>query len=167
VRHLLPQKLTKTLYHTLVEPYLSYCCLVWAGMEKTGVLDRVHKLQKKYCRIITFSCFTAHSSPLFKSLEIMSIYLIYKIQLAIYMFKQMNNMLPGVNPFNFSKLSHDHDTRHRSELRIDRCRTKMRQSTVQFQGPKLWNSLPQNILNLSTLNSFKKKVKDYLVNSRC
>jgi hypothetical protein len=87
------------------------------------------------------------------------------MQLAIYMFKQMKNMLPGVNPFNFTRLSHNHDTRHRSELRIDRCRTKMRQSTVQFQGPKLWNSLPPTILNIPSLGSFKKNVKNFLINS--
>jgi len=46
VRHLLPLKHVQTLYHTLVEPYLNYCCLVWAGMEKTVILERIHKLQK-------------------------------------------------------------------------------------------------------------------------
>ena len=131
-------------------------------MEKTVILDRIHKLQKKYCRIITFSCYTAHSLPLFKNLGILTIYSIYKLQLSLYMFKQMKNLLPGANPFNFNKLSHKYDTRHKSVLHMNHCRTKLRQSTVQFQGPKLWNSLPQHILNKPSLSSFKKALKGFL-----
>ena len=163
IRHLLPQHHTLTLYHTLVEPYLNYCCLVWGGMEKTGILEKIHKLQKQYCRIISFSSYRAHSNPLFRSLNILTIYSIYKLQLAVYMFRQMKNLLPGINPFNFSQPSHKYNTRHKSELHIDRCRTKMRQSTVQFQGPKLWNSLPQNIVNEPSLGAFKNSIKKFLV----
>ena len=53
-RHLLPQHLTRTLYLTLVDPYVSYCNLVWSLSHATMKLDRIHKLQKKYCRLITF-----------------------------------------------------------------------------------------------------------------
>ena len=104
-RHLLPLKHVQTFYHTLVEPYVNYCCLVWAGMKKTVILERIHKLQKKYCRIITFSCYTAHSLPLFKSLGIFTIYSINKLLLFLYRLKQMNNLLSGANPLNFNKVS--------------------------------------------------------------
>ena len=130
---------------------------------RKGILEKIHKLQKQYCRIISFSSYRAHSNPLFRSLNILTIYSIYKLQLAVYMFRQMKNLLPGINPFNFSQPSHKYNTRHKSELHIDRCRTKMRQSTVQFQGPKLWNSLPQNIVNEPSLGAFKNSIKNFLV----
>ena len=65
VRHLLPLVGTRTLYMSLVEPYINYCNLVWAQPEPTVYLDRIFRIQKKYCRIITFSDFRAHSEPLF------------------------------------------------------------------------------------------------------
>ena len=51
---------------------------------------------------------------------------------TLYVFKQMKNLLPGANTFNFYKLSHKYDTRHKSVLHMSHCRTKLRQSTVQF-----------------------------------
>ena len=82
------------------------------------------------------------------------------------MFRQMKNLLPGMNPFNLSLLSHKYNTRNKSKLHTDRCRTKMRQSTVQFQGPKLWNSLvPQNIVDEPSLGVFKNSIKNFLASS--
>ena len=148
-KHFLPLKHVQTLYHTLVEPYLNYCCLVWAGMEKTVILERIHKLQKKILSNNNFFLlYSAFSSAFQKSGYFdnnIILYSIYKLQLSLYMFKQMKNLLPGANPFNFNKLSHTYDTRHKSVPHMNHCRTKLRQSTVQFQGPKLWNSLPQHI----------------------
>src|SRR5260221_10817254 len=66
-RHLLPQDDVCLLYHSLVEPYLNYCCMVWASDEKSRILDKILKIPKKYCRLITFSHFQAQSGPLFIS----------------------------------------------------------------------------------------------------
>ena len=36
IRHLLPENLTRTLYLTLVDPYISYCNIVWSAPNNTG-----------------------------------------------------------------------------------------------------------------------------------
>ena len=46
VRHLLPTAAARTLYLTLVEPYINYCIIVWAQPDYSVNLDRIHKLQK-------------------------------------------------------------------------------------------------------------------------
>ena len=74
VRHLLPTHLTRNLYFTMVHPYVSYCNLVWASPNKAPQLDRVLKIQKRFCRLITFSKYTDHSRPLFVSLSILTVY---------------------------------------------------------------------------------------------
>ena len=61
VRHLLPNLGTRTLYMSLVEPYIGYCNIVWSQANASVYLDKIFKIQKKYCRIITFFRF---SSPL-------------------------------------------------------------------------------------------------------
>ena len=66
VRHLIPVHLSRSLYFTLVEQYINYCNIIWAGSSNSGSLDRILRVQKKYCRLITFSGFTAHSRPLFE-----------------------------------------------------------------------------------------------------
>ena len=54
IRHILPRHITRSLYSTLAEPYISYCNLVWAQPNKTELLNTILKIQKKYIRLITF-----------------------------------------------------------------------------------------------------------------
>ena len=62
------------LYSTLLEPYTTYCCLVWSSPYKNGNLDRILKLQKVAVRVISHSLYLAHSDPLFNSLNILKVY---------------------------------------------------------------------------------------------
>ena len=34
--------------------------------------------------------------------------------------------------------------------------------SILFQGPRIWNSLPNNIKNAQTLNIFKREIKPFL-----
>ena len=57
------------------------------------------------------------------------------------MFKIINNLIPHAASFIFKAFStiHKHFTRYRENLHISYCRTSCRVSTVNIQGPKLWN----------------------------
>jgi hypothetical protein len=174
VRHLLPLQLTRTLYSTLIEPYINYCNLVWCRPEKdgkldglyknTGLIDKILKIQKKYCRLITFSDFSAPSRPLFKQLRLLTVWNIYKLQLAVYMYKIKNNIIPFLDHHKFPIGSdiHNYNTRHKNDLRTPFCRTVLRQNTICFQGPKLWNTLPDEIKSAPSLEIFKKLFKAFL-----
>jgi hypothetical protein len=165
VRHLLPLHITRILYLTLIEPYINYCNLVWCLPVKTGHLDKIFRIQKKYCRLMTFSSFCAPSGPLFQQLRLSTIWNIYKLQLATYMYRIKNNLMPILDHHLFISGSsiHDHNTRHKNDLRKPFCRTTMRQNTICFQGPKLWNDLPDDIKSAPSLNIFKKKLKSFLI----
>lgn len=161
VRHIIPQTLTKMLYLTLVEPYINYCNIVWGSSARTTDLEKIFKVQKKYCRLITFSGYKDHSKRLFKDLNLMNVFDIYKCQLSCYMFKLVNFQLPDIYRFSYNDEIHSHDTRHKSDIHKAYSRTKSRQSTVRFQGPFLWNNLPIKIKNSPSANVFKKRVKYY------
>jgi len=163
VRYFLPLDLRRQLYQTLVEPYMSYCCMIWAADRKTTCLNKVHKMQKRYCRLITFSHFQAHSNPLFKDLKLLTIYGMYKYQVSIYMYKHLHNMLP-VSSFLFhaNQEIHSHQTRQSFKLHNEYCRTALCKSTLRHQGPRLWNSLPPEFNDLH-YNQFKNKLKAYII----
>ena len=165
VRHLLPKLGTRTLYMSLVEPYIGYCNIVWFQANASVCLDKILKIQKKYCRIITFSDFRARSEPLFKELNILNVYQMYKYQIALFMYRHLNGLIPLLECFSFAtnESVHDHFTRQCSSLHMARCRTKKRQSTIIFQGPKLWNSLPSSLRDSPSVNLFKKHIKTYLL----
>ena len=59
-----------------------------------------------------------------------------------------------------------HFTRYRENLHISYCRTSCRVSTVNIQGPKLWNYILNNhheLATLKSLNVFKSKFKKLLI----
>ena len=163
---LIPVHLSRSLYLTLVEPYINYCNIIWAGSSNSGSLDRILRVQKEYCRLITFPGFTAHSRPLFEELFILTVYGIYKYQLSIFMYKLLNNLMPDhiVKRFVFYENSqiHTYATRHSSAFHSEFCRTSCRQSSVRMQGRKLWNELPLDIKKL-TLIVFKKTLKRCII----
>ena len=94
VRHIFPETQTRVLYLALV-------CRTWHTVILFGLRPGKQvnwticlEFKKKYCRLITFSHFQAHSKPLFQRLYILNVYNIYKFQLAIFMFKIINNLIP-------------------------------------------------------------------------
>ena len=44
------------------------------------------------------------------------------------------------------------------------CRTNIKQFTILFQGPKVWNSLLTAITSSESLLSFRKKMLTFLIN---
>ena len=80
------------LYYALIYPYLSYGNIAW-GNTYTTRLQPTRRLHKKIIRIITFSKFTEHTSPLFKELSILPLDDINNEAIALFMFRYFNNML--------------------------------------------------------------------------
>jgi hypothetical protein len=52
VSKILPSNVLRTLYHTLIFPYLNYCCIAWGGAGATA-LHKIVILQNRVIRIIT------------------------------------------------------------------------------------------------------------------
>ena len=75
-----------TLYYSLIYPHISYCNLIWASTYPS-YLQPIHRLQKSFVRIATNSPYLAPSSPLFKKLQILTIYDVNKYQTGILMYK--------------------------------------------------------------------------------
>jgi hypothetical protein len=156
-----------TLYNTLVYPYLQYGAMIWADNNNSH-RDSIFLLQKRLVRTCTNSNWLAHTDPLFVSLKTLKIYDIYRYQLAVFMFKFNNNLLPdGVidsNYFVYNHNVHSHYTRGADNIRIHLTASNLAYNTTKVQGALLWNNLPTDIKNAKTLNIFKTSLSDYFVN---
>ena len=83
------------LYYTLIYPFLIYGIIAW-GNTYPSTLHPLYILQKKAMKIITFSKFDEHSSPLFKHLNIIKLFDLVIFHIAIFMHKFYNHLLPSV-----------------------------------------------------------------------
>jgi hypothetical protein len=165
VRHILNEASCLQLYHSLVEPYLHYCCLIWGSNTTNVHLNKLHKLQKKCTRIITFSDYIAPSQPIMDRLGVLNIYDLFKMQLYTSMYRYMHDLLPKCLNVAFElRLNvHNHYTRNCSKLNVPFCRTKFRQATIAYLGPILWYLLDEALQQSSSITLFKRKIKEYLI----
>jgi len=159
---------TKTkllLYYSLIYPYLTYCNLTWSSTYVTN-LNRIFTIQKRIVRAITNAPYRAHSTPLFAQLNVLDIYKLNSFCIAKFMFSYTHGLLPSpfLHLFVRSSDLHEYHTRTSSNYRPHTCRTNIKQFTILFQGPQVWNSLPLEISNSESSMSFRKKMLIFLLN---
>ena len=164
LKHTFPKSILKNLYFSLVLPYLNYCNIIWASADKTS-LNGMVILQKKAIRIISKAHYFAHSEPLFKTLEILSLEKIYKLNCLLFIYKLINmNMYKEMKRRVFRNSDvHSHITRNRSQYRLPRTRLKCIRQSCLYLGLSLWNSIDEEITKSRTIYIFKRKIKKELL----
>ena len=82
-----------TLYHTLFQPYLQYCNIVWASQNNIH-LQKLFVKQKKAVRILTNAKWDDHTQPIFYELNLMTIVSINRFQTYCFMYKVSRGLVP-------------------------------------------------------------------------
>ena len=155
-----------TIYSSLILPYLNYGILAWGNTHQI-LLDKLLLLQKKSLRIICNSDRRSHTDPLFFENKILKIGDLYLFQLGQFMYNYNSNILPHVFDTMFPKNQsfHSYPTRQSNEFHLPLLRTVFAKNTFIYKGPQFWNSLSNNIKEAPSLNSFKNRLKLYLLKS--
>ena len=156
----------QTLYYSLVYPYLIYCNIVWASTYKSN-LNRILILQKRIVRIMNKTWFLEQTSPLFRQDKILKIIDICSLQMGQFMYSYNHRILPEafLNLFQKHNEIHNYNTRNARKIILPLCRTNIRRFSVIYQAPRLFNSLPVEIVSCFTLKSFSNKLKKFLLQS--
>ena len=154
-----------TLYNSLVLPYLNYCNTVWATNAKQSELERVFKIQKKCLRIATHSHYLAPSAPLFSDQSLLNIFDINKLELATFMFKFKNDVLPESfnNLFRLNSQIHNYNTRSSNKFHLWSVTSQNDVQSITHTGPRIWNTIPDNLTQLRFLSAFKREYKFHLL----
>ena len=152
---ILPVKSLKCLYFSLIQPYLSYCNLIWGNTFATH-LNPLIILQKRAIRLVCKKSYYFHTDSLFKNSKILKLVDINKLNLACFMYK---NHLDPIFTRN-----HPYGTRNQNSSLPAFQRLTMTQQSIYYSGPLLWNTIPPEIKHSSSLDSFKRKYKNHLLN---
>ena len=142
--------------NTLVMPYFNYCGAVWGNINK-GLADKLQKMQNRAARILTFSNYEVRSSVLLDELGWERLEYVRLKQLALTMYKIYNDLFPSYLRRIFTNISNVHSHNLKLNYYVPRPRTESAKSVV-------WNEIPSEIRNLSSLNVFKTSFQgnDYL-----
>ena len=154
----MPFKVLKQLYYNLIYSYLNYNVCCYASTYESH-LTKLYLLQKKAIRIINNASFLEHTDPLFFSNGILKVQDIHKLNVGLYMYEN-NTSVQFIRP-------HDYSTRGHDDLRPQSARLTLTQNSISVVGPNIWNSIPEEIRNSPSRNSFKFSYKKFLLSFYC
>ena len=140
------------LYNALIKPHFIYCVTIW-GNTYTTYLHKIHFVQKKVIRIITHSELYAHTAPLFRAKNIMTIYSLHDYFTGIFDCKSLKMHLP-LSLCNLFFRTISERTSH--NLRSVYHRKKSTQFSINIVGTKIGNNLSRECKQCVALKSFKK-----------
>ena len=120
-------------------------------------------------RIIAGVQYNEHTNPIFNKFGILKLNDIYKVEIAkmIFLFKQNALPEPLKGLFTENRDIHTKPTRQQNNLYMKRCRTTLASQHISCTGPKIWNSFPSDIKNVSltslNIHCFTTKVKKHFL----
>ena len=157
IRHYVPNSVLRSLFFSFINPHTDYNLLNWS-MAATTNLDTIAKKIKKAVRIIAFEDSDSPSIPLFKKLNILPLDYSIKTKHAKFIWQLYNGYLPV-------SLSENFYTNPRTQYSTSQSRLATLDKFVLFAGHRVWNDIPINIKNMSSLKSFSKSLtKHYMQN---
>ena len=166
LRDFFPKRILRNLYCTLILPYLNYGILVWGNCANFQ-LDKILKIQHRSIRIINHVHFYSNTNSFFHADHVLKVPDIYFLNLGTFMYQLSKNDLPDIftSTFQRNDLFHNYPTRHSHSFHLPRARTLFSQKSFLYAGPKFWNDLPRDIIESPSLFSFRRKLKQLLLNS--
>ena len=167
IRHFVPYEVLKLLYYSLFHSFLSYGIAVW-GFTYKSYFQKLFVLQKKIIKVMTFNKQTAHSTPIFATIQLLKIDDIRQLQLLTFVYDCLNKLAPTYFHHYFVKCSqvHSYSTRlaSRGDLFLERKNTfQYGIRSIEYNGARLWNMIPSHIREASSPSVFKNNLKKYFL----
>ena len=166
LKRCLPIKPKLLIYSSLILPYLNFGILAWGYK-----CERIIKLQKKVVRIISISKYNAHTEPIFKTLNLLKVTDILKLQELKLYYKFKQGSLPDYHlqmPFNDNTTTHNHNTRQQHDIHQPYARHEYAKRCLRFDLPQIINSTPSHILDkvyTHSLNGYSWYIKQSIIKS--
>ena len=164
LRHYVPHSVLLNIYHALFSSHMRYNCQAF-GLANNYISNRIYVLQKAAVRIMTFSPFRAHSSPLFARLKILKIFDLVKVLNILFVHQVLNDNVPDEvrSYFQFTIKKHEYYTRECESgcLIIPNVKTNSYDiNSLSYQSISTWNSLSRIYVNSIDTQFAKRKYSD-------
>ena len=156
------ETILKTLYTSLIHPYLSYGIEAWHGTYQNNI-SKIFVLQKKAIRAINNLAYNEHTNAYLKSKKILKLSDQYKLQVSNYVFQVLHSNIDEEikSSLLINNQIHGHTTKTNKEmsiLRVNRSKTK---HCVLHNCMITWNSLPDICKVNVSFSMFKSNVRNF------
>ena len=164
IRTCLDKQSLEIVVHAFITNKLDFCNSILIGLPKY-LIKRLQSVQNCAARLVCGLKKHEHISPILNNLHWLPVEkrITYKVLLIV--FKCLN----GLSPQYLSELLIEYKPTRtlrscsKKLLVVPRVNTKRYgERAFSVIGPRLWNSLPQNLRDITNLEHFKKNLKTYL-----
>ena len=157
------QTLMLTLWKSLVLPILDYCCQLWTP-SRPGEIQKLEAVQESMVKKITGMADLNYWEQL-SALNLYSLQRRRERYVAIYIWKILENLTPnfGINVVSNARKGRYCQVPHVKTTAPGRVQN-LRFSSLTINGPRVFNSLPVNLRNMTqcTVECFKKSLDNHL-----
>ena len=151
IRDQIPAEVAITIYQSMIEPLLVYCCTIYGNLNETGC-KKFQRIQDRGKRIIG----SQQTSPV-------SLKTLRDRKTATLVFKSIKKLGPEFMHNKFKFVSHNISTRgNNSLLKLPSVRTEVGRKSFEFYGALIFNKLPRELRVEESYVVFRRKIKTTL-----
>ena len=131
VKNIISKIHLRTLYNSLVYPYIDYGITLWRTTHATYV-RQIAIMQKKAIRITAGANYNDHTEPLFKQMKLLKLKDVHKIKVAKFMFSASKCILPSplICMITNNSEIHTYDTRNKKNPHVNTRRTNVANASL-------------------------------------
>ena len=162
-----PKQLLLKIYKSYVQSKLDYGLSIW-GCTTEGNLDRVQIIQNFCARIMckNYDYINTRGIDLVNSLKIQTIWQRRDYFLSVLMFKAIHGLAPHYlcNDVTMIVDVHGYNTRslENMNLYVPKYTKEICKRSFAYKGSMLWNDLPDEVKESSSLDAFKSNYRFYI-----
>ena len=169
IRHCLPLPCRHTVYSDFISSRLNYGSEMYVKTTKKFIQPLI-VTQNKILRTLQFKNIKTPVNSLYQEFGVLKLRDLHDFNICciVHKFIHFPHLLPEAinNIFFQNDQIHHYDTRHKKDLHPIKTKTKLYgEKTVSFQGRNCWNKLPSDIKEIKSINLFKKKLKQHMINN--
>ena len=165
MQHKLDRVTRTMIVDSLVISKLNYCSLIW-GKCNNSLIKEVQTVQNFAAKVAWGGGRkNDHATPFRNKLNWLTIKSNLKLTELLFVFKAINSCLPSwvINfPTNMERNT-GRLLRNNNDLAMPAINSELGRRSVMYNGPKLWNDMPETIRSKPSISSFKLNAKKHLL----
>ena len=156
----LPMSTRLMLYNALVLPYLGFCSSVWHQCSET-LSTRIERIQNYAMRLITSSPPRTSSDELCSNLSWMTLQDRRRFRILCKVHRCLHHQAPDYLCSKFTlNLGR---TRGFGNVYLQRPQSEFYRKSFEYDGGKMWNSLPNHLKTISSPLVFKRLLHSFIL----
>lgn len=154
-----PHKSRLMIYNSLVKSNIDYLIEIWGCAAKTN-LKPLQIAQNKVIKALFHFDKLTHTPTLYKKTNLLNLKQIYTQNICTLIKKIMSGQIHSQT--TFTKRTYTHNLRNTNKLKLHTPRTEYGKRNILYDGTKLFNNLPDEIKEITSIHVFKAKLKSYV-----